>query len=197
MIFSYTFFCVIYLLFNWFKLDPPRASQTPETAPPSEISVIETKPVPEIVALKSEIRPTKPVAKPTKQLSSVVRVVSANSIVSPSSSSPLPLDVNNAPNPVIPKVQIVSSHVKVFDESEKSAPKSVFHVEAIDGTVILPSRVEVIGGVSPSESYVIKILLSICSIQLKILYSIDSFSILHKRVGMLKSLRFKLIKIQF
>lgn len=159
--------------------------------------MIETKPVPEIVALKSEIRPTKPVAKPTKQLSSVVRVVSANSIVSPSSSSPLPLDVNNAPNPVIPKVQIVSSHVKVFDESEKSAPKSVFHVEAIDGTVILPSRVEVIGGVSPSESYVIKILLSICSIQLKILYSIDSFSILHKRVGMLKSLRFKLIKIQF
>lgn len=51
-------------------------------------------------------------------------------------------------------MQIVSSHVEANDESKKSFPKSVVHVEAIDGADILPSRVEVIGGVSPSETYV-------------------------------------------
>lgn len=106
------------------------------------------------ITTKPEIKPTKPVAKSsTKQLSSVVRVVSAN---------PVPLNANNnAPKPISPKVQIVSSHVEVIDESKKSAPKSVVHVEAIDGSnsrefsTILPSRVEVVGGVSPSESCVV------------------------------------------
>lgn len=121
--------------------------------------MIETKPVSEITS-KPEIRPTKPVAKPTKQLSSVVRVVSANPVDVIS-------NVSNSPKSVSSKVQIVSSHVEVIDESKKPPPKSVVHVEAIDGGVsvaiaasadareystILPSQVEVVGGVSPSES---------------------------------------------
>lgn len=115
-----------------------------------------------------EIRPTKPVAKPTKQLSSVVRVVSANPVA--------PSNVSNAPKSVSSKVQIVSSHVEVIDESKKSPQKSVVHVEAIDGgsvgsgsgsgsdareySTILPSRVEVVGGVSPSESCVDYLIIS-------------------------------------
>lgn len=114
--------------------------------------MIETKPVTDVTS-KTEIRPSKPVAKSTKQLSSVVRVVSANSVAS---------NVNNTPKPVSSKVQIVSSHVEVIDESKKSLPKSVVHAEAIDlksdsreNSTILPSRVEIVGGVSPSESYVV------------------------------------------
>lgn len=129
--------------------------------------MIETKPVSEATS-PPEIRPTKPVAKPTKQLSSVVRVVSANQPVAPS-------NVNNAPKPVSSKVQIVSSHVEVIDESKNSPLKSVVHVEAIDGTsdtdtdareysTILPSRVEVVGGVSPSESCVDYLIISFHSV---------------------------------
>lgn len=122
-------------------------------AAPSSTPVIETKPVTEATS-KPEIKPTKPVAKSTKQLSSVVRVVAANSGES----------LQNAPaKQPSSKVQIVSSHVEVIDESKKSPAKSsVVHVEAIDGSganspaysTILPSRVEVVGGVSPSESCV-------------------------------------------
>lgn len=131
------------------RTEAPRAVPNTE-APPQTTPVIETKPVAEVTS-KPEIKPTKPVAKSTKQLSSVVRVVSANPVAS---------DANNAPKPISSKVQIVSSHVEVIDESKKSAPKSVVHVEAIDGrnspeySTILPSRVEVVGGVSPSESCV-------------------------------------------
>lgn len=142
---------------NLCKIDPPKASRIPGTPPPSIVSVIETKPVFEVAALKSEIKPTKPVAKPTKQLSSVVRVVSANSVASSASSSsslPLSVNANNAPKSPMSKVQIVSTHVEAIDESKKSAPKSVVHVEAIDGAAILPSRVEIVGGVLPSKSYV-------------------------------------------
>lgn len=122
-----------------------------ETPSPTPSPVIETKPVTEATS-KAEIRPSKPVTKSTKQLSSVVRVVSANPVAS---------NVNNTPKPVSSKVQIVSSHVEVIDESKKSLPKSVVHAEAIDVnsnsrtySTILPSRVEIVGGVSPSESYV-------------------------------------------
>lgn len=122
-----------------------------ETPSPTPSPVIETKPVAEGTS-RAEIRPSKPVTKSTKQLSSVVRVVSANPVAS---------NVNNTPKPVSSKVQIVSSHVEVIDESKKSLPKSVVHAEAIDVnsnsrtySTILPSRVEIVGGVSPSESYV-------------------------------------------
>lgn len=128
--------------------------------------MIETKPVSEVTT-KPEIRPTKPVAKPTKQLSSVVRVVSANpgAVTAADAADVVEAaivasNVNNAPKSASSKVQIVSSHVEVIDESKKSPSKSVVHVEAIDGgagdareySTILPSRVEVVGGVSPSES---------------------------------------------
>lgn len=142
-------------MINLLKTDPPKASQIPETV--TTTSVVETKPLFEVAVSKSEIKPTKPVAKPTKQLSSVVRVVSANS-VAPSSSSAPPLSSlvndNNAPKPAASKVQIVSSHVESIDESKKSAHKPVVHVEAVDSSAILPSRVEVVGGISPPESYV-------------------------------------------
>lgn len=142
-------------MINLLKTDPPKASQIPETV--TTKSVVETKPLFEVAVSKAEIKPTKPVAKPTKQLSSVVRVVSANSVASSSSSAP-PLSSlvndNNAPKPAAPKVQIVSSHVESIDESKKSAHKPVVHVEAVDSAAILPSRVEVVGGISPPESYV-------------------------------------------
>lgn len=123
------------------------SSEAPSPSPP----VIETKPVADVTS-KPEIRPSKPVAKSTKQLSSVVRVVSANTV------SP---NVNNPVKPISSKVQIVSSHAEVIDESKKSPAKSVVHAEAIDVngnlreySTILPSRVEIVGGVSPSESCV-------------------------------------------
>lgn len=110
---------------------------------------------------KPEIKPTKPLAKSTKQLSSVVRVVAENPLITP----------QNAPaKAATSKVQIVSSHVEVIDDENSkklpssSPPKSVVHVEAIDAgsnsansreySTILPSRVEVVDGVSPSESCV-------------------------------------------
>lgn len=103
--------------------------------------------------------------KPTKQLSSVVRVVAANS------PEPMQEPSQEPPKAASSKVQIVSSHVEVVDESKKASPKpsvvhveakpSVVHVEAINGSganppevtsIILPSRVEIVGGVAPSES---------------------------------------------
>lgn len=137
-----------------FKLDPSKASQIPETTPSSAVTVIETKPMLETAAPQLEIKPTKPVSKPTKQLSSVVRVVSANPVASSTTSSFLSVNENNAPKSAISKVQIVSSHIEANNESKKSPPTSVVHVEAIDGAAILPSKVEVIGGISSSESYV-------------------------------------------
>lgn len=141
---------------NLCKIDPPKASQIPGIAAQSTVSVIETKPMSEAAALKSEIKPTKPVAKPSKQLSSVVRVVSANSVASSAPSSlPSSINANNAPKPLMSKVQIVSSHVETIEESRKSIPKSVVHVEAIDGgSGIIPSRVDIVGGVLPTKSYV-------------------------------------------
>lgn len=115
--------------------------------------MVETKPTSEVTALNSEIKPTKPVAKTTKQLSSVVRVVSANVPASSSPPSASSVNDNNPQKPGSSKVQIVSSHVEAIDESKKSAPKSVVHVEAIEDAAIAPSRVEVVGISSP-ESYV-------------------------------------------
>lgn len=109
----------------------------------------------EAAALKSDIKPTKPVLKPTKQLSSVVRVVAANPVASTSPSvTALPVNANSAPKSAISKVQIVSSHLEANDDGKKSLPKSIVHVEAIDGAAILPSRVEIVGGISASEPYV-------------------------------------------
>lgn len=102
---------------------------TSET-PVSSTSVIETKPPSTTVTPKPEIKPTKPVTKSTKQLSSVVRVVSANPVV------------QNTPKSILSKVQIVSSHVETIDGSNISPQEQ---------STILSSRVEIIGGVSPSS----------------------------------------------
>lgn len=131
------------------QTEPPKAIASIQSTPaPQPTSVIETKPPSSIVATsKQEIKPTKIVVKPTKQLSSVVRVVEA--------SSPSQNGNNKSPSP---KVQIVSSHAEEDDQTKKSAPKSVVHVEAIDGSgeriTIASSRVETVESVSPTVSYV-------------------------------------------
>lgn len=131
----------------------------PSTQRPST-SVIEVKPPPTFGSepTKPDIKPTKPVSKPTKQLSSVVRVVSA--------ANPSPSIVNTSSKSLSSKVQIVSSHVEVMDENKNGAPhKSVVQVKAIDGdshgpTAISASRVEVVDGISPIQSYVERCFLS-------------------------------------
>lgn len=101
--------------------------------------VIETKPPAAIVTSKPEISPSKPVAKPSKQLSSVVRVVAANA---PQGS--------NASKAISSKVQIVSSHAEIVDDTKKSLPKSIVRVEANEKPAILSSHVEI---VSPTDAY--------------------------------------------
>lgn len=103
---------------------------------------------------KTDIKPTKPVSKSTKQLSSVVRVVSA--------ANPSPSIVNTSSKSLSSKVQIVSSHAEVIDENKSAAAhKSVVQVKAIGGngdshhpTTISASRIDVVAGISPIQSYV-------------------------------------------
>lgn len=138
-------------------LSPEPSKVIPSVVRPST-SVIEIKPPPTYSgdSTKPDIKPTKPVSKPTKQLSSVVRVVSA--------ANPSPSIVNTSSKSLSPKVQIVSSHAEVIDENKNGAAhKSVVHVEAIDGNngdshelkTISASRVEVVDGISPIQSYVV------------------------------------------
>lgn len=113
-------------------IEQPKAITTSEN-PLSSTSVIETKPPPSTsTTAKPEIKPTKPVVKSTKQLSSVVRVVSANA------------PIQNTPKSISSKVQIVASHVGAIGDKNNG--------ELREPSTILSSRVEVIGGVSPTES---------------------------------------------
>lgn len=83
-------------------------------------------------------------------MTSVVRLVEA--------SSPSQND-NNVKKLAAPKVQIVSSNADADDEIKKTPPKSVVHVEAIDGgsserSTIIASHVETIDSISPTVSYI-------------------------------------------
>lgn len=117
--------------------------------------MIDTKPSQFISeTTKPEIKPTKLENKSAKQLTSVVRVVSSNSI-----------QLSNANTPskqLSSKIQIVSSHVNVISENKNPSAKSILHAEIErdrnenlrELTTILPSRVEVISSNKATESFV-------------------------------------------
>lgn len=104
--------------------------------------MIDSKPR-EVSTSKPEIEPSRPVsARPSeKQLTNVVRVVAATS--PQQQHPPQPHD-----DPAGARVQIVSSHVELVDDGEKSQPKPIAHVDAVrEQPAIVSSHVEI---VSPS-----------------------------------------------
>lgn len=115
--------------------EPPKAPPMMTTTTKPIVQVIETKPT-SVGSKKPEISPSKPIASKTssKQLSSVVRVVEANS----------PQDVSRPKTAAAAsKEKILSSHVEIIDDASKSSPKSIVHVVE-QKQPILSSHVEIV-----------------------------------------------------